>query len=167
MSQYALILGIFRGAPEKAAAYAPRLEDNKEDFNLVDIVVVTREGDGKPEVDQRSAKKGKAAGAGALIGGLVGVLAGPGGVALGAAAGAAAGAALKKLSHYNIPKAMREKVEAGLPENSSAVLFLMEAERSGFVMKDLEEAGAEVMHHLADRDFFDATADPGQSYTEE
>lgn len=166
MSQYALILGIFKGAPHEAAGYVTRLEKSKDDLKLVDVAVITREGDGKPDVDRRGAKKGKAAGTGALIGGLVGVLAGPGGVAFGAAAGAAAGAALKGLSHYNIPKDMREKVEAGLPENSSAVLFLMEADSSGYVINDLEAAGAEVMHHLADRTFFDETADPGQSYAE-
>lgn len=164
MTQYEVILGTFNGAPEKAAPYVERLDNIKNDIKLVDVVAVTRTGDAKPEVDHRGASKGKAAGTGAVIGGLIGVLAGPGGVALGAAAGAAVGAALRGLNRYGVPKDILEKVETGLPENSSAVLVLMETGHAGAVVNELQDAGAEVIHRSVDRDQFDSAAAPDANY---
>lgn len=166
MTQYAVILGTFQGAPEKAPPFVERFDAIKDDLALVDVVAVVREGGGEVTVEHRGDSKGKPVGTGAVIGGLVGLLAGPAGVALGAAAGAAVGGAVKGLSKVGIPKAMLEKVESGMPPNSSAVLVIMEAERRDIIINDLRAAGAEIITHTAARENLELMAPPGQAFSE-
>lgn len=166
MTQYAVILGTFEGAPDKAHPYVERFDAIKDDIALIDVVAIAREGDGEPAVEHRGASKGKTVGTGAVVGGLIGLLAGPAGVAVGAAAGAAVGAAVKGLSHVGIPKEMLEQAESGLPANSSAVLVVMETERSQVVINDLTEAGAKVTTHTAESEHLETMSPPGQAYSE-
>jgi uncharacterized membrane protein len=166
MTQYAVILGTFEGAPEKASPFVERFDAIKDDLALIDVVAVSREGEGEPTVEHRGASKGKTVGTGAVVGGLIGLLAGPAGVALGAAAGAAAGGAIKGLSHVGIPKAMLDQVETGLAANSSAVLVVMEAERSDVIVNDLRDAGAKIITHTAERENLELMAPPGQAFSE-
>lgn len=167
MTQYAVILGTFEGAPEKAHPYLERFDAIKDDIALIDVVAITREGDGQPTVDHRGASKGKTVGTGAVVGGLIGLLAGPAGVAIGAAAGAAVGAAVKGLSHIGISKEMLEQAETGLAADSSAVLVVMETERSQVVISDLTDAGAKVITHTAESEHLEAMPPPGQAYSEQ
>jgi uncharacterized membrane protein len=166
MNQYAVIMGTFEGAPEKAAPYVERYDAIKDDVALVDVVSISREGDGEPTVEHRG-KSHRATGTGALIGGLVGVLAGPGGVIFGAAVGGAVGGALKSVSHYGVPKPMLEQIEAGMAENSSSVLVIMEDEHSDAIINELRRDGAEVSHYLAERTLFDSLSPPGKAISEQ
>ncbi len=167
MTQYTVILGIFEGAPEKAHQYVERFDAIKDEIALIDVVGLVRGGDAKPSVEHRGKSKGKSTGTGAVIGGLVGLLGGPVGVALGAAAGGALGAAVSGLSHVGIPKNMLAQAEAGMPENSSAVLVVMESPRSDAIINDLRSAGANVIHHNAESGHLEQMPPPGQAYSEQ
>jgi uncharacterized membrane protein len=162
-----VILGTFEGATGKAHEYVERFDAIKDEIALLDVVGIVRVGDQPASVEHRGVSRGKSAGTGAVIGGLVGLLAGPAGVALGAAAGGALGAAVSGLSHVGIPKVMLERAEAGMPENSSAVLVVMEAARSDVVINDLKAGGATVIHHSAESGHLEQMPPPGQAYSEQ
>lgn len=125
--------------PETAFALRAELVKFQREYliEMEDVVVVIREGDGRPKLHQAVNLTAGGAARGAMWGALIGMLfLNP---LLGAAAGAGAGAVSGALSDIGIPDRTIREMSEGLPPGGSALFVLVRRVTGDKVIERLGE----------------------------
>ena len=132
------LIAIAFDAPEDAFALRTELVKFQKEYliEMEDVVVVTREADGKVKLHQAMNLTAAGAAGGALWGALIGMLfLNP---LLGAAVGAGSGALSGSLTDIGINDAEMKEMGASLPEGGAAVFTLVRRVTADKVMERLE-----------------------------
>jgi uncharacterized membrane protein len=116
-------------------------------IELDDAIIVTRDRDGKVELQQAGSPVAAGAAGGALWGGLIGMLflAPLVGMAIGAAAGAATGAAADYGVDDNFMKELGEKLQPG----GAALIVLVRKMTTDKILENIQEKGHVIQSSLS------------------
>ena len=149
---YSLILGVYEGDAEAAAAQLERYHKSQGEIDIAEAVAIVKTADGEDKVKVMGDPKKKARRVGAVAGALLGVLGGPLTMAVLGTGGAAAGDLIAKLTHSGVSKKMIDAVEEGLQPGSSAVVVIVEQQAGDLIAKDLKKSGANVLSEMVESD---------------
>ncbi len=149
---YQLILGIFVDDAGAAVAQLERYHKSQDEIGIREAVAIVKTADGQYDVKMMGDAKKKARRIGAVAGAMLGVLGGPITMAVLGAGGAAAGDLVAKLTHSGVSKKMIDAVEEGLEPGSSAVVIVVEEQAGALIIKDLKQAGANVLDEMVGSD---------------
>jgi uncharacterized membrane protein len=116
-------------------------------LELEDVVIVTRDADGKVKLHQAVSTVGGGAAGGALWGGLIGLLflAPLLGMAVGAAAGAASGA----LSDYGVDDSFMKQLGERLEPGTAALIVLVRKVTIDKILENVQERGHIIQSSLS------------------
>ena len=142
---YELIMGKFEDDEEAAVSQLERYNKSQGEIGIVEAVAVVKTAEGEDVVKILGDPNKKARRIGAVAGGMLGLLGGPAAMVIVGAGGAAAGNLVANLMHSGVTKNMINAVEDGLQPGSSAVIIIVEPERSHLIVKDLKEHGAIIL----------------------
>jgi uncharacterized membrane protein len=161
-SPYDVILAVFEDETTASKAYKDLQKAEKDKkVDLENIVLISKEADGKINLKEAAEKIAGEASIGALVGGALGLLAGPVGVITLGAAGAALGGISAKLDDVGFDdeslKMLGEKLEPG----NSAILAVLESQYSEKLIQELKNRGARVAVEDLPKDFKQILEDGG------
>lgn len=144
--RYDLIMAVFDS--EKAASDSFKILQQEEKKKLIDtknVVVITKEAEGKIHIKETAEKAAGEIGIGALVGGALGILAGPVGLITLGAAGAVLGGLTAKLDDVGFDDEKLERIGEALQPGSSAIITVLEEQYSDHLAEELKTHGAKVV----------------------
>lgn len=144
-SPYEVVLAVFEDEATAKKAYndIQKAEKDKK-FDLENIVLISKEADGKINLKEAAEKITGEVGIGALVGGALGLLAGPVGFITLGAAGAALGGISAKLDDVGFDDERLRNLGEELEPGSSAILAVLESVYSEKLTQELKKHGARV-----------------------
>ena len=144
-SPYDVILAVFEDEATANKAYKDLQKAEKDrKVDLENVVLITKEADGKINLKEAAEKIAGEVGIGALVGGALGLLAGPVGVITLGAAGAALGGISAKLDDVGFDDERLKMLGEKLDPGKSAILAVLERQYSEKLVQELKNRGAKV-----------------------
>jgi uncharacterized membrane protein len=136
-----------RGTADEVAGTLARLQTERS-IELEDLVIVTREDDGKVKLHQSTKLAGAGAAGGALWGGLIGLIFFV--PLLGMAVGAATGAATGALTDVGVDDKFMKELGANLQPGKAALIVLVHRSTPDKVLPEIAKFGGEVIQTSLD-----------------
>ena len=153
-SLFELILAVFEDESAATNSYdALHKAEKEKKVDLEDVVVISKEAEGKIHVKETAEKVSGGARIGALVGGALGILAGPAGVITFGAVGAALGGMTAKLDDVGFDDDQLERLGKTLQPGESAILAVLESKYADLLAEKLQERGARVAREKMPKDF--------------
>ena len=138
-----------RSTAEDVASTLARLQTEKS-IELEDLVIVTREDDGKVKLHQSAKLAAAGAAGGALWGGLIGLIFFV--PLLGMAVGAATGAATGALTDVGVDDKFMKELGANLQPGKAALMVLVHRSTPDKVLPEIAKFGGEVIQTSLDNE---------------
>ncbi len=151
---FELILAVFEDEEAATTSFKALHKAEKEKkVDLENVVVISKEAEGKIHVKETAEKISGEAGIGALVGGAIGILAGPVGIITFGALGAALGGMSAKLDDVGFDDSQLERLGQSLLPGESAILAVLDSKYANLLAEKLEERGARVAREEMPKDF--------------
>jgi uncharacterized membrane protein len=138
-----------RGTAEEVAGTLARLQTERS-IELEDLVIVTREDDGKVKLHQSNKLASAGAAGGALWGGLIGLIFFV--PLLGMAVGAATGAATGALTDVGVDDKFMKELGTSLQPGKAAIIVLVHRSTPDKVLPEIAKFGGDVIQTSLDNE---------------
>ncbi len=151
---YEVVLAVFENEATAKKAYNDLQQADKEKkVDLENVVLISKEADGKINLKEAAETIAGEAGFGALVGGALGLLAGPVGFITLGAAGAALGSISAMLDDVGFDDERLRMLGENLDPGKSAILAVLEGQFSEKLVQELKNRGAQVAVEDLPKDF--------------
>jgi uncharacterized membrane protein len=152
--QFELILAVFEDEAAATNAYkALHKAEEEKKIDLENVVVISKEVEGKIHVKETAEEMSGEVGIGALVGGALGILAGPVGIITFGAMGAALGGLSAKLDDVGFDDRELERLGGSLQPGESAILAVLDSGYADLLAEKLEARGARIAREVMPKDF--------------
>ena len=153
-SLFELILAVFEDESAATDSYKALHKAEKEKkVDLENVVVISKEAEGKIHVKESAEEISGEVGIGALVGGALGILAGPLGIITFGAMGAALGGISAKLDDVGFDDSQLERLAESLQPGESAILAVLDSKYVDLLVEKLQERGARVAREEMPKNF--------------
>ena len=151
---FELILAVFEDESAAANSYKALHQAEKEKkIDLENVIVISKEAEGKIHVKESAEEISGEVGIGALVGGALGILAGPLGIITFGAMGAALGGLSAKLDDVGFDDSQLERLAEALQPGESAILAVLDSKYADLLVEKLQERGGRVAREEMPKNF--------------